>query len=64
MQDMALTVPEVSQKTRIGRNAVYKAVQNGELRVVRIGRKVVVPVAAVSEWLQRMAAEPGEAANE
>ena len=65
-QDLAWTVQEVVAATRVGRATVYRAISDGELRVVRIGRRgrIVVPVASVTEWLERMTAEPSEAKSE
>ena len=54
MDELALTVSQVVERTRIGRNRVYQAIEAGELRAVRIGRRIVVPVAAVHEWLGQL----------
>lgn len=42
-----LTVPEVAKLLRIGRTAAYEAVRRGELPVINIGRRVLVPVPAL-----------------
>ena len=46
-----LTVPEAGAVLRIGRNAAYDAVRNGELYAVRVGRSLRVPKAAVLRML-------------
>ncbi len=61
-QDLALTVQEAVQATRVGRTTLYQAISDGELRVVRIGRRIVVPVASLNEWLERRTTA-SEAAN-
>lgn len=51
---MTMTVPEVSLVTRIGRNTIYEAVERGDLRSIRVGRKILVTRQAVERWLQKM----------
>lgn len=51
---LTLKPNEVSQRTGIGRNSVYDAINRGELRSIRIGRRILIPVEAVREWLDRL----------
>jgi excisionase family DNA binding protein len=51
-----LTVEEAAVVMGIGRSAAYAAAQCGDLPVVRIGRRLLVPKAA----LERMLAGEGE----
>lgn len=53
------TVPEAATLLGIGRNAAYEAVRNGEIPAIRIGKRWLVPVAALERLLQ--AQEPPEA---
>jgi excisionase family DNA binding protein len=46
-----LTIPEVARLLRIGRNSAYEAAQRGELPIVRIGRRVLVPRLAFERLL-------------
>lgn len=46
-----LTVPELAQTLRIGRNGAYAMVRTGQVRVLRVGRRIVIPTAAVRELL-------------
>lgn len=46
-----LTVPEVGQFLRIGRNNAYELVRAGKIRSVRIGRKIRIPREALYEYL-------------
>jgi excisionase family DNA binding protein len=58
-----LTVPEVAAMLRVDASTVYRAVQQGNLRAVRLGGSgstVRIPVAAVEELLA--GPEPKEAA--
>lgn len=47
-----LTVPEAAAALRIGRDAAYALVRNGELYAVRVGRTLRVPKTAVLELLE------------
>jgi excisionase family DNA binding protein len=38
-----LTVREAAQVLRLGRDAAYAAIRRGELRAVKVGRRLVVP---------------------
>ena len=55
---MTLSVPEAGRQLGISRNSAYEAVRRGELPVVRFGRLIRVPMAA----LERLLAEAGKAA--
>lgn len=51
-EKLALTPQEIMAVTGIGKNTVYGALQSGELRGKRIGkRKWVIPVEEVRRWL-------------
>lgn len=52
---IVLTVPEAARALGIGRNPAYAAVRRGDLPVIRIGRRLLVPKAA----LERLVAETG-----
>ena len=49
---MVLTLREAAAELRLGETFTRQLVARGELRVARIGRRVVVPVEAISEFLQ------------
>ena len=46
-----LSVPEVAQVLGVGRNAAYEAARSGQIPTRRLGRRIVVPVPALLEWL-------------
>lgn len=46
-----LTVPELAQTLRISKNAAYGLVREGKVRVLRVGKRIVVPSSAVRELL-------------
>lgn len=48
---LLLGVNEVAQQLGVSRSSAYKLVLAGEIPVVRLGRSVRVPVAALRKWL-------------
>jgi len=54
-----LTIEEISLTLGIGRNTAYQAVRTGEIPSIRIGRRILVPVAA----FEKMLSEAGQVAN-
>jgi len=48
---LTLSVEEVASILRIGRTAAYEAARRGQLPSRRLGRRVLVPVPALLEWL-------------
>ncbi len=47
-----LTVPEVANILRIGRNAAYQLVTDGNIRCIHIGRSIRIPRAALVQFLE------------
>jgi excisionase family DNA binding protein len=56
---VTLTVEEVARLLRIGRGTAYAAVRRGDIPSIRIGKRVLVPRAALERLLD--AASAGEA---
>jgi excisionase family DNA binding protein len=50
-QTDTLTVPEAGQRLGIGRRQAYDAARRGEIPVIRIGRRVLVPKPAFERLL-------------
>lgn len=48
---ITLTVEEVASLLGLGRTAAYEAARRGEIPCRRLGRRVIVPVPALREWL-------------
>ena len=46
------TVEELARAIGIGRSAAYKALANGQIPALRIGKRYVVPRVAIDEWLK------------
>jgi excisionase family DNA binding protein len=49
--DDTLTIPELSARLRISRRSIERAVTRGEIRVVRVGRRVLVTCAELARVL-------------
>jgi excisionase family DNA binding protein len=49
---LLLRVEEVAETLGIGRSKTYELIAAGELPVVRLGRCVRVPAAAVRHWVE------------
>jgi excisionase family DNA binding protein len=61
LEDRVLTVAEAARLLRVGQRTYYAAAARGEVPVVRIGRRLVVPGAALERFLVGDAvARPGE----
>lgn len=56
------TVDETAALLGIGRNAAYEAIKRGELPALRIGRRIVVPRAALDQLLNAAVPHPRTAA--
>lgn len=45
------TVPEAATALGIGRSAAYEAARTGQIPTIRIGKRILVPVAALERML-------------
>ena len=55
-QDRLLVrIPEAAQRLGLSRSSVYELIAAGELRVIRYGRAVRVPVGELAAWVERRA---------
>ncbi len=48
-EPLALTVREVLRIVPLGRTAIYDAIRRGDIPSVRVGGRVLIPVAALKE---------------
>ena len=46
-----LTVEEVAERLKISRPSAYQAVKNGDIPIIRIGRRILIPVIALEKLL-------------
>jgi excisionase family DNA binding protein len=51
---MLLTVDEAAQRLSVGRSLLYERLLRGELLSVKVGRRRLVPGAALDEFVKRL----------
>ena len=56
-ESLTLTVPEAGELLGLGRDAAYEAVKRGDLPVLRFGRRLLVPRAALDRMLEQAGME-------
>lgn len=58
VEPLTVTVSEAAVALGISRTTAYECVRTGELRAVRLGRRLVVPRDAITELLAGASAAP------
>ncbi len=56
IERLAITVPEAGQALGLGRSGAYQAARRKQIPTVRVGRRLLVPLAALERMLE---ATPG-----
>lgn len=51
VERLTITIPEVAEILGIGRRQAYEAALRGEIPSLRIGRRILVPLAALRQML-------------
>lgn len=52
-ESLTMTVPEVAAALKIGRGLAYEAVRRGEIPVIRVGRRLLIPRRALAKLLEQ-----------
>jgi excisionase family DNA binding protein len=60
-QRLTMTIPEAARKLGIGRNQGYVVAHSGQIPTIKIGKRLLVPVAALENKL--LSAGSGKTAN-
>jgi excisionase family DNA binding protein len=60
MQAKTITVTQASELLGVSRNAAYQAARAGEIPVIRIGRRLLVPRVALDRMLEGAGQKPRE----
>jgi excisionase family DNA binding protein len=47
-------VDEAAEALRISRSSLYELIRSGQLSTVKVGRRRLVPVAALSDYISRL----------
>ena len=50
-------VDELAQELGLGRLTVYAALRNGTIPSIRVGKRYILPRAAIAEWLKSAAGQ-------
>ena len=53
MKRLTRTIPEAAELLGIGRGSAYEAARTGQLPTIRIGRRLLVPLAALEKILDQ-----------
>lgn len=49
-------VPVAMERLSVGRTRIYELIESGELRSVKVGRRRLIPEAAIVEYIDRLIA--------
>ncbi len=60
-EKLTLTVDEAARCLGIGRNSAYEAIAKGEIPVIRVGKRLLVPKAALAKMLSGNDSKSAEA---
>lgn len=58
MKPLVMTVPEAGKQLGVGRNQAYQAAKAGQIPTIRIGKRLLVPVAALDKLLSASDSAP------
>ncbi len=56
VERLCLTVPEAAEMLGISRNFAYQLVKEGKLPVIKFGKKLLIPRAALGKMLEKVGA--------
>ncbi|WP_243304664.1 excisionase family DNA-binding protein [Geothrix oryzisoli] len=54
----AYSIAEFCGLVSLGRSRVFEEIREKRLRIVKVGRRTLIPATEVSAWLERLAGEP------
>ncbi|MBI3977161.1 MAG: helix-turn-helix domain-containing protein [Chloroflexi bacterium] len=55
-----LTVPEAAERLKLARSTVYMLAQRGDLPLIRFGRSIRIPAAALERCIEQRISRPAE----
>jgi len=54
-----LGIPEAAAALGVGRSPLYELAARGDVQIVRVGRRALVPVASIESYVERLRANDG-----
>lgn len=48
-----LTIPEAGKVLRLGRTTMYRLIESGKIRCIKVGRKILIPRLYLQEFLEK-----------
>lgn len=54
MNDLVLTVDEAAERLRVSRWTLYNLIRSNQLHTVKIGRRRLVPITALTDFLNQI----------
>mgnify|MGYP006137411861 CR=1 FL=1 len=54
MEKITFSIKEVSQRTGLSRTKLYEEIGNGNLGVVKVGRRTLIPAGELDAWIDRL----------
>lgn len=58
LEPLAVDIPKACRLTGLGRSKLYELLSAGEIPSVKVGKRRVVPVASLRQWLAKLANRP------
>lgn len=55
MEKMVMTVPEMAVRMGISRPLAYQLARQDSFPVIRVGKRLIIPIKAFDEWLMESA---------
>jgi excisionase family DNA binding protein len=62
LEPISVDIPEACRLTGVGRSKLYQLMDAGEIRSVKVGKRRLVPVASLREWLAKLETGTDQAA--
>ena len=57
VRKLVYSIPEACEATGVNKDTIYKGINTGQLRSLKIGRRRLIRVEALSKWLENLEAE-------
>ncbi len=51
---LLLSIPETCEETKLGRTKIYELIGNGQIEVIKVGRRTLVPYESLLAWLAKL----------